>query len=216
MATNNIIKLPAPKNISKKTVFGSLKARRTVREISGKEISIQVLSALLWSAFGINRKKGPFGIPGRTAGSASNSQEIQLYIAMKDGLYLYEAATHRLALVREGDLRPLAINKGQGNLGADAPVRIIYVVDIDKLVHSKGYMEPGLIDPERQKAYYYVDCGWIAGNASIFASSMGLEAWFHNCQRDILAKKLDLPISKRVLFAQTFGWAGKMSRKITK
>ena len=190
----------------------ALKARRTIREISGKEISVQVLSDLLWAAFGINRKKGPFGIPGRTAGSASNSQEIELYVAMEDGVYLYEAASHRLVLVLEGDLRPLAINKGQGDLGADAPARIIYVVDIDKLVHSKGYMEPGLIDPDVQRSYYYVDCGWIAGNAAVFAASIGLSAWFHNCQRDVLAKKLNLPPSKRVIFAQTFGWAEKQTR----
>ena len=187
----------------------ALKARRTVREISGKEISVQVLSGLLWAAFGINRKKGPFGIPGRTAGSASNSQEIELYVAMEDGVYLYEAASHRLVLVLEGDLRPLAINKGQGDLGADAPVRIIYVVDIDKLVHSKGYMEPGLIDPEVQRSYYYVDCGWIAGNAAVFAASIGLEAWFHNCQRDVLAKKLNLPLIQACSFCPDFWMGGK-------
>jgi Nitroreductase family len=209
MPTKRSIKLPSPKNIGKKTVLEALKARRTVREISGKEIPIQVLSDLLWAAFGINRKKGPFGIPGRTAGSASNSQEIELYVAMEDGVYLYEASSHRLALVLEDDLRSLAINKGQGKLGAGAPVRMIFVADVDKLVHTKGYVEPGLIDPDVQRSYYYVDCGWIAGNAAVFASSIGLEAWFHNCQRDVLAKKLNLPRSKRVIFAQTFGWAGK-------
>ncbi len=209
MATNKSIKLPAPKNIGKKTVLQALKARRTVREISGKKISTQVLSDLLWAGFGVNRKKGPFGIPGRTAGSASNSQEIELYVAMEDGVYLYEAASHRLILVQEGDLRLLAINKGQENLGADAPARIIYVVDIDRLVHSKGFMEPGLIDPDVQRSYYYVDCGWIAGNVAVFAASIGLTAWFHNCQRDALAKKLNLPSTKRVIFAQTVGWVGK-------
>ena len=212
MATNRMIKLPAPKNIGKKTVLDALRARRTVREISGRSIPLQVLSGLLWAAFGINRKKGPFGIPGRTAGSASNSQEIELYVAMENGAYLYDASSHSLVLVLEDDLRSLAINKGQNNISPDAPVRIIYVVDIDKLVHSKGYMEPGLIDPDVQRSYYFVDCGWIAGNAAVFASSIGLEAWFHNCQRDALAKKLDLPSSKRVLFAQTFGWAGKRTK----
>jgi hypothetical protein len=210
MAAKQSIKLPAPKNIGKKTVLEALKARRTVRELSGKKISPQILSNLLWAAFGINRKQGPFGIPGRTAGSASNSQEIELYVALEDGVYFYEAAAHRLALVLEGDLRKLAINKGQENFGAVAPARIIYVVDMDKLVHSKGFMEPGLLDPEVQRSYYYVDCGWIAGNAAVFAASIGLIAWFHNCQRDTLAKKLNLPATKRVLFAQTVGWAEKV------
>lgn len=201
-----MIKLPAPKELKKKSVFAALKARRTVREIGGKKLPLQLLSDLLWAGFGVNRQKGPFGIPGRTAGSASNSQEIDLYVALPDGVYLYEAVPHRLTPVVAGDLRALAINKGQGSLGAAAPVRIIYVVDLDKLVHSRGYQEPGLRDGEVQKSYYYVDTGWIAGNVSVFAASQGLTAWFHNCQKAALAEKLKLRPSQRVLFAQTVGW----------
>ncbi len=208
-----LLKLPAPKELGKKSVFAALKARRTVREIGAKKLPLQLLSDLLWAAFGVNRKKGPFGIPGRTAGSASNSQEIDLYVALPDGVYLYEAVPHRLVPVAAGDLRRLAINRGQESLGAGAPVRIIYVVDLDKLVHSKGYQEPGLRDEEVQKSYYYVDTGLIAGNVSIFAASQGLTAWFHNCQKAALAEKLKLRSSQRVLFAQTVGWPEKGSRE---
>ncbi len=199
------IKLPAPRGIGNKTVMAALRERKTVRTISSKKLPIQLLSNLLWAGFGVNRKKGPLGIPGRTAGSASNSQEIDLYVAMEDGVYLYEAVPHRLVPVVSGDLRKLAINKGQDSIG-DAPVRIIYVVDMDKLVHSKGFKEPGLIDPEVQKAYYYVDCGWIAGNVAVYAASIGLSDWFHNCQKDALHEKLKLRSDQRVLFAQTVGW----------
>ncbi|MFA4844653.1 MAG: nitroreductase family protein [Candidatus Margulisiibacteriota bacterium] len=206
-----MIKLPAPKELGKKSVLAALKARKTVREISGKKLSLQLLSNLPWAADGVNRKKGPFGIPGRTAGSASNSQEIDLYVALEDGVYLYEAIPHQLTPVVSGDLRPLAINKGQGNLGANAPARIIYVVDLDKLTHSKGYMEPGLKDEEVQKSYYYVDTGWIAGNLAAYAASQGLTAWFHNCQKGALAEKLKLNSNQRVLFAQTVGWVERGS-----
>ena len=200
------IKLPPPKELGRKTVLASLKARKTVREISAKKLPLQLLSDLLWAAFGVNRKKGPFGIPGRTAGSASNSQEIDLYVALPEGVYLYEAVPHRLTPVVSGDLRSLAINRGQESFGATAPMRIIYVVDLDKLVHSKGYQEPGLKDGEVQKSYYYVDTGWIAGNLAVFAASQGLTAWFHNCQKEALHKKLSLRSNQRVLFAQTIGW----------
>jgi nitroreductase len=200
------IKLPAPKELGKKTVLAALKARKTVREVSSKKIPLPLLSNLLWAAFGVNRKKGPFGIAGRTAGSASNSQEIDLYVALPEGVYLYEAGPHRLTPVVAGDLRKLAINRGQESFGADAPLRVIYVVDLDRLVHSKGYKEPGLIDPEVQKSYYFVDTGWIAGNLAVYASSQGLTAWFHNCQKEVLGEKLKLPPTQRVLFAQTVGW----------
>jgi len=203
------IKLPVPKELRKKTVLAALKARRTVREISSKKLPLPLLSDLLWAAFGVNRKKGPFGIYGRTAGSASNSQEIDLYVALPEGIYLYEAGPHRLTPVVAGDLRKLAINQGQESFGSNAPVRVIYVVDLDKLVHSHGYQEPGLKDDEIQKSYYFVDTGWIAGNLAVFAASQGLTAWFHNCQKAALAEKLKLRSSQRVLFAQTVGWPGR-------
>ncbi len=200
------LKLPTPKDTGKKTVLAALRARKTVREISGKKLPLQLLSDLLWAGFGVNRKKGPFGIGGRTAGSASNSQEIELYVTMEEGTYYYDAVPHRLVPVAAGDLRKLALNRGQQDMGADAPVSIIFVANIDKLVHSKGYMEPGLRESETQKSYYYVDCGWIAGNVGVFAASQGLTAWFHNCQKDALHEKLKLRSDQRVLFAQTVGW----------
>jgi len=203
------IKLPSPKDIGSKTVMEALRKRRTVREISGKKLPLQLLSDLLWAAFGVNRKKGPFGISGRTAGSASNSQEIDLYVALPEGIFLYEAVPHRLTPVVTGDFRALAGNRGQAGVGANAPLRVIYVVDLDKLIHSKGYQEPGLIDPEVQKSYYFVDTGWIAGNLAVYAASQGLTAWFHNCQKDELAEKLNLPHTQHVLFAQTVGWPEK-------
>lgn len=60
-----------------------------------------------------------------------------------------------------GDLRRLAIGRGQGGAGAKAPVRLIYVVDVDKLVHTSGYQEPGLRDPDVQQSYYHVDTGML-------------------------------------------------------
>ena len=87
-----------------------------------------------------------------------------------------------------------------------APVQLIYVVDIRRLTHTKGFEEPGLHDPEVQKSYYYVDTGLIAGNVYLFAASQGLACWFHNCDRAALTRKLKLRAEQRVLFAQTVGY----------
>jgi len=200
-----VIKLPAPKTGGGKTVMAALMKRSTVRAIDSRKLSAHVLSELLWAAFGVNRKKGPFGIQGRTAASASNSQEIDLYVALPDGVYLYDAMPHRLVPVAAGDLRALAIGRGQGGAGADAPVRIIYVVDTAKFAKA-GFQEPGLHDPDIQKSYYYVDTGLIAGNVALFAASRGMTAWFHNCSKAGLSAKLKLRPSQRALFAQTVGW----------
>jgi len=204
------IKLPNPKDTGSKTVMAALKNRRTVRTFSNRKLPIQVLSNLLWCAFGVNRKKGPFGICGRTAASASNSQEIDLYVAMKEGVYLYDAVKNRLIPVYAGDVRRLAINYGQRGAGSNAPVRIIFVVDIEKY-KSAGFQEPGLYDPEVRKSYYYSGTGLIAGNIAVYAASQGLTAWFHNCEKKALFKKLNLRPAQRVLFTQTVGWPSSVN-----
>jgi hypothetical protein len=124
--------LPKPAHDGGKSVLASLWKRKTDRNISGKKISPRMLSNILWAACGNNRRKGPFGIPGRTAASASNSQEIELFVALQEGFYLYDPHSHRLLPVVAGDLRRMALGKGQGGMGAKAPVRLIYVVDAKK------------------------------------------------------------------------------------
>jgi hypothetical protein len=173
-------------------------------------MSLPLISNLLWAASGVNRKKGPFGDPGITAASASNSREIDIYVALPEGVYLYDPEVHCLNPIVRGDLRPLAIGKGQGKAGAEAPVRLIYVVDIEKFSRA-GFQEPGLWDRETQKAYYFVDTGLIAGNVYLFAASQGLAAWFHNCNKPELHARLQLRKNQRVLFAQTVGYPAKGS-----
>jgi nitroreductase len=200
--------LPKPKPGRSTSVFLALQKRRTVRAISDKKLPLQILSSLLWAACGINREKGPFGVLGKTAASASNSQEIDCYVALQDGIYLYEPVLHRLAPVVAGDFRSIAIAGGQAKWGAKAPVRFIYVVDIDKFSKA-GYQEPGLWDPEIQKSYFYVDTGLVAANVYLFAASQGLAAWLHNCNKPALSATLKLPPNQRALFGQTIGYPAK-------
>ena len=200
------VELPAPKLSGGKSLPESLRRRRTTREISDRKLPLQLLSNLLWAACGVNRRQGPFGTPGITAASASNSQEIELYVAMESGVYLFDAQHHRLLPVVASDLRTLAIGRGQRSMVTKAPVQIIYVADIHRLTHTAGFQEPGLQDPEVQKSYYHVDTGLIAGNVYLFAASQELASWFHNCDRIGLMRKLKLRAEQRVLFAQTVGY----------
>lgn len=200
------IQLSKPDLDGGKSVLASLRRRKTDRNIGSRKIQPWMLSDLLWAASGINRKKGPFGIPGRTAASASNSQEIELFVALREGVYLYEPSSHRLIPVVAGDLRRMALGRGQGKMGATAPVRLIYVVDLEKFSQA-GFQEPGLWDRETQKAYYFVDTGLMAGNVYLFAASQGLSAWFHNCDKAGLHARLKLKLTQRVLFGQTIGYS---------
>ncbi|MGC8520689.1 MAG: nitroreductase family protein [Steroidobacteraceae bacterium] len=207
-------RLPRLRSAARNLLIRALRCRQTTRAFSDRALSPEVLSELLWAAFGVNREHGPFGGVGRTAASASNSQEIDLYVALADGTYRYDAPQHRLELVVPEDLRRLAISRGQSpaDPGASAPVRLIYVADVDRLVHTRGLQEPGLRDPDLQRSYYYVDTGLIAANVYLFAAAAGLGAWFHNCDRQGLAARLPLEAGQRVLFAQTVGYPPRRPR----
>ncbi len=200
------IALPAPVLAGGRTVLEALQMRRTSREISDRKIPLQALSDILWAAQGVNRVQGPFGGPGGTAASASNAREIRLYVLMEEGTYLYEPEPHGLTPVAAGDIRRLAIGRGQQDAGAQAPVRLVFVADIERFQHA-GFPEPGLSDPEVQKSYYYVDTGLTAQNVYLAAASLGLAAWFHNCDKEAFAQAAGLGSGLRPLFGQTIGYA---------
>jgi nitroreductase len=107
--------------------------------------------------------------------------------------------------VTEKDRRRLAMTEGQMLDVPLAPVHLIFVADIDKLEHTKGFDEPRLHNPDGQKSYYYVDTGLIAGNVYLYAASVGLGAWFHNCHQ-ALHQALSLKSNQLVLFAQSIGY----------
>ncbi len=195
------ITLVKPQMDGGKSMLAALKERKTNRNISSEKLSPQTLSNLLWAAFGVNREDSPFRGPGRTAASASNSQEIDLYVALPEGVYLYEAIPHRLRPVVAGDFR-----RRSGRRSAQqAPVNIFYVVDIAKYKKAP-FQEPGLRDPEVQKSYYYVATGLIAQNVYLFAASQGLAAHFHNCDKRNTHTEFKLRPEQRVLFSQTVGY----------
>ncbi|HEY5504707.1 MAG TPA: nitroreductase family protein [Sedimentisphaerales bacterium] len=198
------IALLPPQTDGGKSVLAALKERKTIRTIRDEKLSAQMLSNLLWAAWGVNRQSGPFGQIGRTAASASNSQEIDLYVVLPEGTYLYEAVNHRLDPVVAGDLRVNVSAHDRGGTMTKAPVILIYVVDIAKYSKSR-LQEPGLKDTEIQKSYYNVATGLIAGNVYLFAASQNLAAWFHNCNKQALAAELKLRPEQRVLYGQTVG-----------
>lgn len=198
------IRLPKPQKDGGKSVLAALWERRTTRNIAAEPLPPQMLSNLLWAAWGVNRENARSGRPGRTAASASNSQEIDLYVVLAEGVYLYEAAGHQLMPVVAGDQRA-KVGRGRRGSGATAPVHLVYVVDIAK--YSQGNpQEPGLKDPEVQKSYYNIATGLIAGNVYLFAASQGLAAWFRNCNTPALAETLQLRPDQHVLYTQTVGY----------
>ena len=128
----------------------------------------------------MNREEAKiFGKLGRTAASASNSQEIDLYVAMPEGVYLYEAIPHKLSPVAPGDFRERASHRGF----SPAPVVIFFVVDLSRFDLGPSQPDPHMGEPEVQKSYYYSDTGLIAQNVHLFAASHGWRPGFTTATR---------------------------------
>lgn len=171
-----------------------LKDRSSSRVFSSEKIPPQLLSNLLWAAFGVNRAD-PVG---RTAPSAKNSQEIDIYVAMADGLYLYDARNQALIPVLAEDVRALT---GRQPVVKDAPVNLIYVADLARLTGSS---------PEDKNLYSAADAGFISENVYLFCASEGLATVVRgSIDRQALATAMKLRPDQKIILAQTVGYPKK-------
>jgi len=186
------VALPPPQTAGGKPLMQALKERKSGRDFSPEQLSQQMLSNLLWAAWGINREDGR-----RTAPSASNRQEIDVYVVMADGTYLYDAKANALQPVVRADLRKLA---GTQPFPAGAPVNLIYVADTAKL---------GGDDADRM-AMSHANTGFIAENVYLFCASEGLATVVRaSVNRADLGKAMNLRPAQRITLAQTVGYAKK-------
>ena len=191
------ITLPTPHREGGKPLLQALKERQSTRIFSTKKLPVQVLSDLLWAAFGINRPDSGK----RTAPSARNWQEVDIYAIMEDGPYLYDAKGNILRGVAKADLRKLT---GTQEFVSTAPLNLVYVADITRMKGS---------GPEDQALYSGADVGFISQNVYLFCASEGLATVVRaSVDRGTLAKALNLPETKRIILAQTVGYPGTDAR----
>ena len=188
---SKLIKLPAPQIEGGKPLMQALKERKTSREFSLKELPLQIISDLLWAADGINRQDSGH----RTAPSAMNMQEIDIYIAKADGLYLFDAKENMLIPVVAADIRALT---GNQPFVKDAPVNLIFVADLKKM--SKPSAE--MVD-----FYAATDTGFISENVYLYCASAGLATVVRGwVDKPVLAKAMKLRNNQKIILAQTVGY----------
>jgi nitroreductase len=185
------IPLPGPEKDGGKPLMQALNERRTERSFSSQPLPRQVLSNMLWAAFGINRP----GSGKRTAPSAVNWQEIDIYVALERGLYLYDARENVLQPVRAGDIRAAT---GRQGFVKDAPVNLVFVADDSRM---------GSASQEDKDFYSAADTGFISQNVYLFCASEGLATVVRAMiDREMLAEKMNLRSDQRIILAQTVGF----------
>ncbi|MBN9462888.1 MAG: SagB/ThcOx family dehydrogenase [Burkholderiales bacterium] len=187
------IALPAPEARGGMPLMEAFALRRSSREFAHEALPLPLLSNLLWAAYGRNRPDG-----GRTAPSALDAQEIDVYAALPTGAYLYDAGEHALRLVAQSDLRRVT---GYQDFVDEAPLDLVYVAD-----HRRMAMVP----VAQRESFASVAAGAVAQNVYLFAAGNGLatvlRAWIG---RDAIADALGLAHDQQVLLSQTVGYPAK-------
>ena len=174
-------------------VMQLLGKRMSSREFSPEPLSVEVLSDLLWAAFGINRPDGR-----RTAPTASNRQEIDIYVAAANGLYLYDAKANLLTPVLAGDIRAMT---GRQPYVKEAAVNLVYVADFSKM---------GTAPNEDKILLSAAATGLISENVYLYCASEGLSTVMRaNIDKPALAGVMKLRPDQKIMLAQSVGYPKK-------
>ncbi|MFI5176631.1 MAG: nitroreductase family protein [Terriglobia bacterium] len=184
------IELPTPQMDGGRPLMQVLNERHTTRTFSPEKLPMQLISNLLWAAFGINRP----ATGGRTAPSAVNWQEIDIYVATADGLFLYDAKKQLLVPLLKEDVRAMT---GTQAFVKEAPVNLIYVADLARTKRASS---------EDTILYTAADTGFISQNVYLFCTSEKLATVVRgSVDRAALAKAMKLRPEQRIILAQSVG-----------
>jgi nitroreductase len=183
--------MPPPRSEGGQSLTAALKLRRSTREYSDRPLPAQVLSDLLWAAFGVNRPAND----GRTVPYWRHVMVIDVYLAMADGVWLYEPKTHKLQPHMKEDLRA---QTGLQDFVATAPLNLVYVAHGERMTD---------VTPEERRLYACADASFIGQNVYLFCASEGLATVFRGAvDGPKLGQHLRLPDQQFVTFAQTVGY----------
>ena len=183
------IDLPAPQKTGGMPLMEALAKRSTARAFATNDLSPQQISSLLWSAFGVNRPDGK-----RTAPSAVDRRETDIYVLLKQGAYIYSAVSNKLDLVATNDIRALG---GMQSFVKDTPVTLVFVADLAK---AGG-------DTAGNRDFVNIDVGYISQNVYLFCASEGLVTGARAMvDKKALGEQLKLRPDQLIVLAQSVGY----------
>lgn len=185
------IQLPLPQTEIGKPLMQTLKLRASSRSFDTKPLPLQELSNLLWAAYGINRPE----LGKRTAPSAMNWQEYDVFVVLAEAVYIYDAKSNSLAPVISGDFRALC---GVQDFVKSAPLNLVYVADYSKAIRGSE---------DDKKLFATVDCGFMAQNVYLYCASQGLAVVVRGLiPKEKLADALKLKSEQKIILSQTVGY----------
>lgn len=190
-AAQDVVKLPEPNKNVPTTLFQALQDRRSVRTFDDRAIDMPTLSQLLWAATGVNRSDGRM-----TAPTATNAQDIQVYVATKDGVCLYQPKTNDLKVVSKQDIRKELADRQAGV--ANAPVFLLIVSNLNKF---------GTRGSDNAKLFAAEDAGYVSQNIGLAAVALGLGTVpRHYMNREAIKAALGLDSNHELLLNHPIGY----------
>ena len=194
MVSSQDITLPAPDKTGGKPLMQALNERQSIRTFTGENLTVNQLSDLLWAGWGINRSADKK----RTAPSSRNVQEIDVYVVMKSGLYLYNAEQHMLKQIHSRDIRSLC---GTQDFVAIAPVNLVFVADMAKLGKKEG---DEITDTDLISSW--ANTGFIAQNVYLYCASANLGCVIRGMvPKEKLVPEMGLRSNQIIILSQTVG-----------
>jgi len=191
LQAQQIKQLPEPQKEGGTPLMETLSKRHSSRDYAGKTLSNQMMSNLLWAAFGINRPESGK----RTAPSSHNVQDIQVYVTTAEGVYLYLPQEHALRLVSEKDVRSAT---GKQDFTSQAAVNLVYVSDFSR--YDGG-------DKAAKRNTASAHCGFIGQNVYLYCASQGLNTVFRAwIDKEKIARALNLSGNQHVMYCQSVGF----------
>jgi nitroreductase len=186
--------LPPPQKTGGMPLMEALSKRQTSREFSDKKLPDQVVSNLLWASWGFNRPD----LKKRTAPSSQNKQEMDVYVVMQEGVFLYRAEDNTLTQVVTGDIRAKA---GKQDFVATAPLTLVFVADFTKMAGT---------DDQQKEVTSNTDAAFISQNAYLYCASenlaTGVRAYIDKVE---LHKAMNLKPEQHITLAQSVGYFKK-------
>jgi SagB-type dehydrogenase family enzyme len=194
---SSTIKLPAPEKNLDFPLMKAVEKRRSTRKWKDEPISDQELSNLLWAACGVTKEETRSSKSKRTAPSACNSQEIKIYVAMKNGVFFYDENGHQLVQVLSKDVRE---NIGTQKMMRSAPVGLVYVADFSKMTNF-------LFRNDEQRLFFAAtDVGFVSQNVYLYCAAAKLSTVVLGLvNRDKLHEVMGLKECEKILFTQVVG-----------
>lgn len=185
-------RLPPPDKTGGKPLMECFTLRQSTRGFADKPLPPQIMSNLFYAADGINRKDGRKTVP-----TARNVQNLHIYAATADGVWLYQPKHHMLKQLAKTDIRALC---GRQAFHKKAPVVLIYAAELSKI--GKNAVE--------QEFYAGNHAGYASQNVYLYAASEGLATVVCGLvDRDALAKALNLPDGCKILLTQPVAYPSR-------